>query len=271
MAGWIKLHRGITENFLWSGEPFTKGQAWIDLLLHANFTDNKIQIKSQVVDLKRGDQARSELTLAKEWKWSRNKVRRFLDTLKKEGMITTKTGHLTSVISICNYESFQGDDTTDGTADGTPNDTTEGHLTGHSKECKKGKNENNGKNKPLSVKKFTDDDMKTAEYIFKLIQHLDPDHKIPNMDKWADTIRLMRERDNRTHLEICQVFKWANHDSFWATNILSPSKLRDQYDKLKIKMNMPTQQSGMSFQQKADIAQAGFLDDDAIEGEFTRG
>jgi DNA-binding transcriptional MocR family regulator len=97
-------------------------------------------IKGQVLNINRGQQARSELTLSKEWKWSRNKVRRFLETLKKQGMIESETGHLTSIITICNYSSFQSDDTAGDTTHETPSGTPDGHLTGHSKEGKKEKN-----------------------------------------------------------------------------------------------------------------------------------
>ena len=79
--------------------------------------------------------------------------------------------------------------------------------------------------------KFSDDDMKTAEYIKSKLQDLNI--KIPNdLSKWANTIRLMRERDKRMHREICEVFKWANNHEFWRSNILSPSKLRKQFDQL---------------------------------------
>ncbi len=139
MQGWIKVHRSMSDHFLWNSEPFSKGQAWLDLLLHANFTDNEILIKGQVVKLARGQQARSEVTLAKHWKWSRNKVRRFLELLKKEGMIVSETTHLTSIISVCNYDSFQSGDTADGTSIETSVGTSSEQVTKHSKECKERK------------------------------------------------------------------------------------------------------------------------------------
>ena len=161
----------MTDHILWKSEPFSKGQAWLDLLLHANFTDNDILIKGQVVKLKRGQQARSEVTLSKSWKWSRNKVRRFLELLKKEGMIESKTTHLTSIISICNYESFQSLDTAGGTANDTSVDTAGEHLTKHSKECKEGKKVKQwGKSRFASElislgaeKQFVDDWMKSRK------------------------------------------------------------------------------------------------------------
>jgi hypothetical protein len=45
----------------------------------------------------------------------------------------------------------------------------------------------------------------------------------------------MRERDNRTHREMCELFQWAMNDSFWRSNILSPAKLRAKWDQLSIK------------------------------------
>ncbi|KRM94839.1 hypothetical protein FC24_GL002156 [Loigolactobacillus rennini DSM 20253] len=33
---------------------------------------------------------------------------------------------------------------------------------------------------------------------------------------------------------------WCQADPFWLTNILSPAKLRKQYDRLKIKMDQET-------------------------------
>jgi len=85
--------------------------------------------------------------------------------------------------------------------------------------------------------KFSDDDVILSKFIFSKIQEMNPNHKEPNFDKWADAIRLMRERDKRSHKDIQDLFIWANNDDFWADNILSPSKLREQWDKLTIKKN----------------------------------
>ncbi|UNA33897.1 hypothetical protein LOF13_27730 [Klebsiella pneumoniae subsp. pneumoniae] len=57
----------------------------------------------------------------------------------------------------------------------------------------------------------------------------------PNWVEWANTIRLMRLQDKRTHYEICELFKWANEDGFWQENILCPSKLRKKWDQLTTK------------------------------------
>lgn len=91
------------------------------------------------------------------------------------------------------------------------------------------------KNSSRQRSKFTDGDRATASFMWELIQDLLPNAKRPNLDKWADTVRLMRERDGRMDLEIREVFSWANADTFWQSNILSPAKLRKQWDQLELK------------------------------------
>ena len=84
---------------------------------------------------------------------------------------------------------------------------------------------------------YTDDDLRAANWIFGLIKNLSPNVKTPTFESWANEIRLMRERDGRSHKDICELFKWANQNEFWASNILSPAKLREKWDQLEIKRN----------------------------------
>jgi len=55
-------------------------------------------------------------------------------------------------------------------------------------------------------------------------------------EAWTRDIRLMIERDQRTEQEITEVLKWLKTDSFWADNILSPEKLRSQFERLQLEM-----------------------------------
>lgn len=85
--------------------------------------------------------------------------------------------------------------------------------------------------------KYSDEDMRFAKEMFKRILTVTPSAKEPSFKSWANTIRLMRESDNRDHTTMWKVFSWANKDSFWCSNILSPTKLRKQFDKLQVKAN----------------------------------
>lgn len=99
---------------------------------------------------------------------------------------------------------------------------------------------------------FSDDDLKAAEWIFHLIRKLNPSFKEPKFESWANDIRLMRERDNHTHKDICELFQWANQDRFWSVNILSPATLRAKWDQLSMKRNaaMTTPARKETFQER---------------------
>lgn len=146
-AGWIKLNRQLLDNPLWSAEPFSKGQAWVDLLMLANHKPGKFMKKGQVVEVGRGQLALSVTSLVERWGWSKNKVLRFLNVLESESMVKRHANHLTTIITICNYSSFQDGETPDETPNGTPDETpsgTSGETQTRSKEVK------NAKNKPIA-------------------------------------------------------------------------------------------------------------------------
>lgn len=49
---------------------------------------------------------------------------------------------------------------------------------------------------------------------------------------WVDDIRLMFEVDKRTDSEVREVYEFLSKDDFWSKNILSASKLRENFDKI---------------------------------------
>lgn len=101
-----------------------------------------------------------------------------------------------------------------------------------------GENDSSSHEKP-KAHKFTANDYQFAEGMAKEVLKVAPKTKPPNLDRWADVIRLMRERDGHTHAEMAAVFRYANQDEFWRVNILSPDKLRTQFAKLDAKMRNP--------------------------------
>ncbi len=117
--GWIKLHRTIRENWIWQDRPFSRGQAWVDLLLRANHKDTKVPIDGIPRLIKRRQFLTSLEKLGEAWGWERRKVRRFLVALGDDGMLTYKMSKNGTMITIVNYDFFQGYGTTDGTTDGT--------------------------------------------------------------------------------------------------------------------------------------------------------
>ena len=116
--GWIKLHRKIFDNPMYFSEPFTRMQAWIDLLLLANHSGQYFYVRGNRIDVKRGEVAHSMQSLAQRWKWSRGKVLRYISQLENSQMIVQQKNHVITKLSITNYNTYQSDGTTDSTTDG---------------------------------------------------------------------------------------------------------------------------------------------------------
>jgi hypothetical protein len=105
--GAIFLHREITDHWLWKDKPFSKGQAWVDMILLANHTENKVPYNDKVTIISRGEFIRSERFLAMRWGWSKASVHRFLILLKNDSMIDIKSNQKANQISILNYNEYQ--------------------------------------------------------------------------------------------------------------------------------------------------------------------
>lgn len=150
--GWIKLHRSLQKHWLWdSTEPFDKRSAWIDLLMLANFTDVKVMRKGELKQRTRGEVNTSMAWLADRWKWDRRTVKRFLDVLQNDGMVSVNSTRDGTTVTIEKYAIYQGERTTDGTAECTTQCTTDGTTEcttecTHDKKVKNLKKVNNDKN-----------------------------------------------------------------------------------------------------------------------------
>ena len=106
------MHRQITEHWLWEEKPFSKGQAWIDLILLANHKDEKFPYKEQVITCKRGNVYRSISYLADRWGWSRKKATVFLKQLESDRMVSFEATTHGTTITIEKYSDFQIQGTT---------------------------------------------------------------------------------------------------------------------------------------------------------------
>lgn len=133
--GYISIHRKIWDNDIWqTKEPFDVRSAWIDLLLMANHADNDCIMGKSLVRIKRGQLHTSINHLAKRWRWSMNKVRRYLRLLDETGMIQTDGTANGTTITIVKYEVYQNQRQTNGIANestnGTTNESTNGTTNG---------------------------------------------------------------------------------------------------------------------------------------------
>jgi len=107
--GWIRLHRSIEDWGYYFSEPFSRGQAWIDLILLARYEDKPsyLYVRGNKITIERGQLAWTVDKLAIRWMWSRKRVDGFLKTLEKELQITRQKTATVTLTTVLNYEKFQ--------------------------------------------------------------------------------------------------------------------------------------------------------------------
>ena len=113
--GYIKLYRDIRDNWVWDEKPFSKGQAWIDMLMMANHKDKEVMFNGSLVTVRRGSRITSLHKLAERWGWSIHKVSDFLYTLEETGMISQERNSKKTLINVINYSFYQDANDSKGT------------------------------------------------------------------------------------------------------------------------------------------------------------
>ena len=106
--GWISIHRKIRDcDLVWDDKPFSRGQAWIDLLLMVNHEDKEIMFNGNFTIVKRGETLTSLTKLADRWGWSRKKTTKFLNELKTAQMVDLKSTNKSTAVTVINYDFYQ--------------------------------------------------------------------------------------------------------------------------------------------------------------------
>ena len=113
-AGWVKMHRSITEHWIWTSERHSKQSAWVDLIMMVNHEDRKITIGNKLVTIQRGQVWTSYKKLRARWKWSQDRLKGFIDMLVADKMIAVDPTRSGTLITVLNYLIYQGSDDQDG-------------------------------------------------------------------------------------------------------------------------------------------------------------
>lgn len=127
-SGWIKLFREIREHWLWPGNQFppqrySRVDAFIDLIMSANFTAGKTEIGGSLIAVERGQFVTSQKKLAARWGWDRETTSVFLRHLESDMTLHIKTSRGTgtgyTLITIANYGKYQDRQEATSTGSGT--------------------------------------------------------------------------------------------------------------------------------------------------------
>jgi hypothetical protein len=235
-SGWIKTYRALKEWEWYQDSRMV--HLFIHLILSANHTDKKWHGKT----IKRGQMVTGLKAIRQETGLSFRKIRTGLERLTQTGEITRKSTNKYSIITICNYEKFQHQDsnkrqTSDKQA------TNKRQTNDNKQECKEYKN-------IKKTTRYTSHVYRLCDLLFAKILENNPKAKRPNMQTWCrDMDRLVRI-DKRDPDDVEAVIIWCQQDQFWYKNILSPAKLRKQFDRLML--NMRESPRGYSFDKEAE-------------------
>lgn len=230
MKGWIKLHRNLVEKVIWRDATPEQKTILVTLLMMANHEKREWEWKGKKYESAPGQFVTSLDSIAKNAGKgvSIQNVRTALVKFEKYGFLTNESTNKNRLITIVNWGVYQNDEKEVTNVSTGNQQATNKQLTTNKnvrmRECK-----NNNKN---IRHKYEICDMRLAELFFNEILNNNASYKKPNLETWANDIRLMRERDNRTEEQIEYLIKWVQAHDFWHANVLSPKTLRKQFDKL---------------------------------------
>ena len=108
--GYVKIHRELMDDPVWTSEKYTRGQAWLHLIMLANSNPGYVRKRGTRINLSRGSVGYSIKELSRIFNWSESKTRRFRDELESDGKITVDKTNVSCTITLMNYDFWQGND-----------------------------------------------------------------------------------------------------------------------------------------------------------------
>lgn len=214
--GYIKLHRQIQDCWIWDTGKFDKRSAWIDLLMLANHRDKRIVFDGEYIVIVRGQFLTSIRKLSLRWGWSKSSVGDYLKLLEKDKMIIKESDSRRTLLTIVNYEVYQGVPDSNETVNGTVNGTE----TGTNK--KERKKEYIKKDTPNGVsKKFSPPSLEEVKaYCQERDNNVDPQRFVDfyeskgwhvgknKMKNWKAAVRTWESRDKQSTPKQLNAEKW---------------------------------------------------------------
>ncbi len=217
MKGWISIHKQIRDHWLWKDPKYL--QAWMDMLMMANYNEQKKPYKEAIVLIKRGEFPASYRSLALRWGWSKNTVIKFINRLKTDTMVDTHTDYGFTLVKIVNYDKYQSHaDTVAGTQGGTVAGTVGGTVGGTTiiKDNKTNKRNNSG------VEKKPTPTLKERFAIFsEKVHKMGLDKGLPKqeMDKFINHWGAHNEGGKKMRWEMEKVFDMSRRMNTWKSNV----------------------------------------------------
>lgn len=232
--GFIKIPRSLLNDSKWVNLTSFDRDLYLAILGHIRFEEQKFNDYGTDIIIKPGQVCASFEEIAK-WcgvyqnhkKPTKKNIENSLARLRQVFLLGLSLGHKRSIITITHTDTYNliinNLGTTLGTTLGRPWDDYKKNKVKESKE---------------RYKQVAPDVAELVDIFLKKILERKPDFKKPSsLDKWHDAMDKIIRIDCRSKESILAMILWIHDDPFWKTNILSPEKLRKQFDQIQIKMS----------------------------------
>ena len=115
MEGYINLHRTLLDNMVFSSQTGLK--IWIWLLLKASYRKRHVSLKAgkgeTIVTIERGQLIFGRYKAEEELCIDGSAIYRWIKKLEENGMISIQSNNQYSIVTICNYDTYQAGNETD--------------------------------------------------------------------------------------------------------------------------------------------------------------
>jgi hypothetical protein len=229
-SGWVKVYRKLLDHEIFKSKDAKLLKTFLYCLLRAGHKEKEVFFNKQTVKLKAGQFITGREQASRDLGYSPKTFDRKILDLQNGTNLTRYMTRRFSIISITNWQAYQGrPEEEDPLPDPEPDPLNGTNMT------------TNKKNK--EVKKYYVQgsiELELSNLLLEEIRRNKPDLKGPDLQAWSRDFSLMIRRDGRDPDRIKKVISWVQADSFWYKNILSPSKLRKQFDRLEMESQKRT-------------------------------
>lgn len=225
MGGWIKLHRKMLNSFFYKNLTSKQRDVIITLLLMADHEPKEWFYRGKKYRTEPGQIFTSAKKIAENCGRDCTRASVYATLLKAEqnNFITQSTNSSNTLITIVNWELYQSLTIND--KQYTNNLQTEQNRFS-----------NTNKKKEERIYNIDSKEYILSSLLLEKIRTNNHKFKEPNLNTWCSEMDKILRIDKRPPEDIEAVIRWCQEDDFWHKNILSPSKLRKQFDKLYMQM-----------------------------------
>lgn len=255
LKNFLPLRREVMDHWIYKDNDYFK--VWVEMLFRARFLEEpkKDMYEGSLYTINQGEFLFSRPKWSLRLNVKDHKLRKLIKLLTEEEMIEKK-GRVgksgATIYLIKNYNKYNNcaNETPALTVENTEfeQDSDQPNANQMPTICQRNANETplkknvknekelkNDNNKPSWSEES--DEYRLSLYLYNHMLKNNPEAKKPNLQSWCKHIDYMIRLDNRSVDNIKKVIEFCQNDSFWKSNILSTSKLRDKYDQLYIKLS----------------------------------